>query len=44
MEAPFALLLVGALWSEPRLCVLRERLATERAIPSIAAGWSAVGE
>jgi hypothetical protein len=34
----------GALWSEPRLCVRRERLATERAIPSIAAGWSPVGE
>jgi hypothetical protein len=43
MEAPFTLLLV-ALSSEPRLCVLRERLATERAIRSIAAGWSAVGE
>jgi hypothetical protein len=43
MEAPFTLLLV-ALRGEPRLCGLHERLATERAIPSIAAGWSAVGE
>jgi hypothetical protein len=35
MKAPFTLLLV-ALRSEPQLRVLRERLATERAIPSIA--------
>jgi hypothetical protein len=43
VEAPSTLLRL-ALRSEPRLRVLRERLATERTIPSMVAGRSAVGE